>query len=98
MIDRATDILGLVDVQPTFMPGGELAVANGDAVVPVINRLLARFDHAFATQDWHPPGHLSFASAHPGRQPFESMTAAYGAQVLWPDHCVQGSAGAAFHQ
>ena len=69
MIDRATDILGLVDVQPTFMPGGELAVADGDAVVPVINRLTRHFDHVFATQDWHPPGHSSFASAHPGHQP-----------------------------
>jgi nicotinamidase/pyrazinamidase len=68
-IDRETDAIGLVDVQPTFMPGGELAVAEGDAVVPVINRLLAGFAHAFATQDWHPPGHSSFASAHTGRQP-----------------------------
>ena len=97
MIDRATDILGLVDVQPTFMPGGELAVAEGDAVVPVINRLLARFDHAFATQDWHPPGHSSFASAHPGRKPYDTIAMPYGQQVLWPDHAVQGSANAALH-
>jgi nicotinamidase/pyrazinamidase len=98
MIDREADILGLVDVQPTFMPGGELAVADGDAVVPVINRLLARFDHAFATQDWHPPGHLSFASAHPGRKPYDTIAMPYGQQVLWPDHAIQGSPNAALHR
>src|SRR5215469_17062052 len=98
MIDRATDILGLVDVQPTFMPGGELPVTDGDAVVPVINRLLTRFDHAFATQDWHPPGHSSFASAHPGHKPFDTITMPYGAQVLCPDHAIQGSQNAAFHR
>ncbi|HEY2618642.1 MAG TPA: bifunctional nicotinamidase/pyrazinamidase [Acetobacteraceae bacterium] len=98
MIDRATDILGLVDVQPTFMPGGELAVADGDAVVPAINRLLARFDHAFATQDWHPPAHLSFASAHPGHKPYDTIAMPYGQQVLWPDHAIQGSPNAALHR
>lgn len=98
MIDRASDILGLVDVQPTFMPGGELAVADGDAVVPVINRLLRVFDHAFATQDWHPPGHSSFASAHPGRKPYDTITMPYGQQVLWPDHALQGSANAELHR
>jgi nicotinamidase/pyrazinamidase len=93
-----TDILGVVDVQPTFMPGGELPVADGAAVVPVINRLLAGpFSHAFATQDWHPPGHLSFASAHPGRQPYETIELSYGPQILWPDHAVQGTANAALH-
>ncbi|MBX6745233.1 MAG: bifunctional nicotinamidase/pyrazinamidase [Acetobacteraceae bacterium] len=98
-LDPATDMLGVVDVQPTFMPGGELPVAEGDAVVPVINRLLAGpFRHAFATQDWHPPGHLSFASAHPGKKPFENIEASYGQQTLWPDHAVQGSANAALHQ
>ena len=97
-LDPATDILGLVDVQPTFMPGGELAVAGGDQVVPAINRLLAGpFAHAFATQDWHPAGHSSFASSHPGRQPFESIAMPYGPQTLWPDHAVQGSANAALH-
>lgn len=96
-IDAATDILGLVDVQPTFMPGGELPVADGDQIVPVINRLLDRFVHAFATQDWHPPGHSSFASAHPGRQPFEAIDMPYGKQVLWPDHGLAGSASAAIH-
>jgi nicotinamidase/pyrazinamidase len=93
-----TDVLGLVDVQPTFMPGGELPVADGDAVVPAINRLLARFSHAFATQDWHPPGHSSFASAHPGRQAFAEIDMPYGRQVLWPDHALQGSASAALHR
>ena len=98
MIDRAADILGLVDVQPTFMPGGELAVAEGEAVVPVINRLLRLFDHAFATQDWHPRGHSSFASAHPGHQPYDTITMPYGAQVLWPDHALQNSANAELHR
>jgi nicotinamidase/pyrazinamidase len=97
-IDLETDILGLVDVQPTFMPGGELPVADGDAVVPVINRLLLRFAHAFATQDWHPPGHASFASAHPGRQPYDTIDMPYGRQVLWPDHGLQGSDNAALHR
>jgi len=92
-----TDILGLVDVQPTFMPGGELAVPDGAAVVGVINRLLGAFAHAFATQDWHPPGHASFASAHPGRQPYETVAMPYGEQVLWPDHAIQGSTSAALH-
>jgi len=88
----------VVDVQPTFMPDGELPVAEGAAVVPVINRLLAGpFAHAFATQDWHPPGHLSFASAHPGRQPYESIELPYGPQVLWPDHALQGTANAGLH-
>ena len=97
-IDQANDILGVVDVQPTFMPGGELPVANGALVVPVINRLLAGpFAHAFATQDWHPPGHSSFASAHRGRKPYESIEMPYGSQILWPDHALQGSANAAFH-
>jgi nicotinamidase/pyrazinamidase len=97
-LDPATDMLGIVDVQPTFMPGGELAVAGGDAVVPVINRLLAGpFAHAFATQDWHPAGHSSFASSHPGRQPFETILMPYGPQTLWPDHAIQGSANAALH-
>ncbi|TDH58872.1 bifunctional nicotinamidase/pyrazinamidase [Dankookia rubra] len=96
-IDPATDILGVIDVQPTFMPGGALAVAEGDAVVPVINRLLAGpFRHAFATQDWHPPGHASFAVTH-GRQAYETVGLHYGEQVLWPEHGVQGTAEAALH-
>lgn len=98
VINRATDILGLVDVQPTFMPGGELPVADGDAVVPAINRLLGLFDHAFATQDWHPRGHSSFASAHSGCKPYDTIDMPYGRQVLWPDHGLQGSANAALHR
>src|SRR6185437_10444476 len=97
-LDRETDILGLVDVQPTFMPGGELPVAEGDAVVPVINHLLSRFDHAFATQDWHPPRHSSFASEHPGCKPYDTIQMPYGPQVLWPDHAIQGSSNAALHR
>lgn len=94
----ADSILGLVDVQPTFMPGGELPVADGDAVVPVINRLLAgAFVHAFATQDWHPPVHASFASAHKGKRPYDTIELSYGTQVLWPDHALQGTANAALH-
>lgn len=97
MIGGATDMLGLIDVQPTFMPGGELPVPGGDAVVPAINRLLEEFEHAFATQDWHPPGHLSFASSHPGRAPYEEVALPYGRQSLWPDHAIQGTANAALH-
>jgi nicotinamidase/pyrazinamidase len=93
----ATDVLIVVDVQNDFCPGGRLAVPRGDEVVAPINRLAASFAHVVLTQDWHPAGHHSFASSHPGRQPFETIAVAYGAQVLWSDHCVQGSAGAAFH-
>ncbi len=96
-IDPVRDVLGAIDVQPTFMPGGELAVVDGDAVVPVINRLLAGpFAHAFATQDWHAPGHISFASTH-GRPAYDTIELEYGPQVLWPDHAVRGSAGAELH-
>jgi nicotinamidase/pyrazinamidase len=95
--DPRTDILGLIDVQPTFMPGGELPVADGDAIIPIINLLLSRFDYAFATQDWHPQGHASFASAHSGRQPYDAIEMTYGNQVLWPDHGVAGTASAAIH-
>jgi nicotinamidase/pyrazinamidase len=91
------DILVVIDLQNDFCPGGALAVPEGDAVVPVVNRLAEAFPHLLLTQDWHPPGHTSFASSHPGRQPFETIEVAYGAQTLWPDHCVQGSAGAEFH-
>lgn len=96
MADDRTVLL-VVDVQNDFCPGGSLAVADGDAVVPVINALARRFRHVVLTQDWHPAGHASFASSHPGRRPFETIELAYGPQVLWPDHCVQGSPGAAFH-
>jgi nicotinamidase/pyrazinamidase len=91
------DVLILVDIQNDFCPGGALAVPRGDEVVPIINRLAARFRHVVLTQDWHPAGHFSFASTHPGRKPFETIAAPYGPQVLWPDHCVQGTPGAAFH-
>jgi nicotinamidase/pyrazinamidase len=90
------DVLLVVDVQNDFCPGGGLAVPRGDEVVPVINRLAGQFAHVVLTQDWHPRGHLSFASSHPGTQPFQTIEVAYGAQVLWPDHCVQGTPGAAF--
>lgn len=87
----------VVDVQNDFMPGGALPVPRGDEVVPVINRLAACFENVVLTQDWHPQGHASFASSHPGRKPFETIALAYGQQVLWPDHCVQATRGAAFH-
>jgi len=97
-IDSRTDMLGLIDIQPTFMPGGELAVPDGAAVVATANRLLhTLFDHAFATQDWHPAGHLSFASKHEGRMPYDEIEMPYGRQTLWPDHAIQGSANAALH-
>jgi nicotinamidase/pyrazinamidase len=91
------DVLLIIDVQNDFCPGGALAVADGDAVVPVINRLAERFDHVVLTQDWHPAGHSSFATSHPGTNPFESVAMPYGQQTLWPDHCLQGTVGAAFH-
>jgi len=87
----------VVDVQYDFMPGGALPVAKGDEVVPVINALLPRFENVVLTQDWHPRGHASFASAHAGKKPFEMTRLSYGDQVLWPDHCVQGTPGAAIH-
>jgi nicotinamidase/pyrazinamidase len=95
---EASDVLLVIDIQNDFCPGGALAVARGDEVVAVVNRLAPRFSHVVMTQDWHPPGHLSFASAHPGRRPFDTIELAYGAQTLWPDHCVQESDGAAFHR
>ncbi len=91
------DLLLIIDVQNDFCPGGALAVADGDAVVPVINRLAERFGHVVLTQDWHPSGHSSFATSHPGSAPFETISMPYGQQTLWPDHCVQGTPGAAFH-
>jgi nicotinamidase/pyrazinamidase len=94
MADKA---LIVVDVQNDFCPGGALGVAGGDEIVPMINGLIGRFEHVVLTQDWHPSGHSSFASSHPGKNPFEMIAMPYGAQTLWPDHCVQGSAGADFH-
>ena len=90
------DVLLVVDVQNDFCPGGALAVPRGDEVVPVINTLAGRFAHVVLTQDWHPAGHLSFASAHPGTTPFDTIEVSYGPQIMWPDHCVQGTRGAAF--
>jgi nicotinamidase/pyrazinamidase len=91
------DVLIVVDVQNDFCPGGALPVPRGDEVVPIVNRLAARFRNVVLTQDWHPAGHFSFASTHPGKKPFQTIAAAYGPQMLWPDHCVQGTPGAAFH-
>ncbi len=90
------DLLLVVDVQNDFLPGGALAVPEGEAIVPLINALAQRFAHVALTQDWHVPGHRSFASSHPGRAAFETITLPYGPQILWPDHCVQGSFGAEF--
>ncbi|MEX2631964.1 MAG: bifunctional nicotinamidase/pyrazinamidase [Tistlia sp.] len=93
----AADCLVVVDLQNDFMPQGALAVPEGDAVVPLVNHLMEGFEHVVATQDWHPRDHFSFASTRPGRAPFETIEAPYGRQTLWPDHCVQGTPGAAFH-
>jgi nicotinamidase/pyrazinamidase len=95
---RDQDVLLVVDVQNDFCPEGRLAVARGHEVVPLINRLATRFKHVVLTQDWHPAGHLSFASAHPGRKPYETIELSYGSQILWPDHCVQASPGAELRQ
>jgi nicotinamidase/pyrazinamidase len=89
------DVLLVTDVQNDFLPGGALAVPDGDAIIPVVNDLARRFPHVVLTQDWHAPGHHSFASSH-GRPPFSTIKLHYGAQVLWPEHCVQGTAGAEF--
>jgi nicotinamidase/pyrazinamidase len=93
-----TDVLIVVDVQNDFCPGGALAVPRADEIVPIVNRLAVRFRNVVLTQDWHPAGHFSFASTHPGKKPFETIAAPYGPQVLWPDHCVQGTPGAEFHR
>jgi nicotinamidase/pyrazinamidase len=95
---RQSDALIVIDVQYDFMPGGALAVAEGDIILPLVNRLAGKFANVVLTQDWHPPGHASFASAHQGAKPFETIHLSYGEQVLWPDHCVQGTHGAALHE
>ena len=92
------DLLLIVDIQNDFCAGGSLSVPGGDEVVPLINRLASAFAHAALTQDWHPRDHLSFASEHEGRQPFETVRLSYGMQTLWPEHCVQGTPGAGFHR
>src|SRR5688572_31952292 len=94
---KDTDVLIVVDMQNDFCPGGALAVPGGHEVVPLINRLAHGFKHVVLTQDWHPKGHLSFASSHAGKDPFEPTEMPYGTQTLWPDHCVQETQGAAFH-
>lgn len=93
-----TQALIVVDVQNDFCPGGALAVPGGDEVVAPINAMMDRFGAVILTQDWHPAGHSSFASAHPGKAPYDTVEMPYGVQVLWPDHCVQGTEGAAFHK
>jgi len=98
MIDNQDDCLLIIDVQNDFCPGGSLAVAAGDEVVTIINQLGDHFSHKLLTQDWHPAKHSSFASSHPGMAPFSSIELDYGTQVLWPDHCIQGSSGADFHR
>ncbi|MGE0259036.1 MAG: bifunctional nicotinamidase/pyrazinamidase [Alphaproteobacteria bacterium] len=91
------DVLIVTDPQRDFCPGGALAVPYGDDIMPAVNRLARRFAHVVVTQDWHPPGHTSFASSHVGRAPFDAVELDYGAQTLWPEHCVQGTPGALFH-
>ena len=94
----ASTVLIVTDVQNSFMPGGALAVPGGDEIVPIVNALARRFANVILTQDWHPPAHGSFASTHAGSRPFETIAMDYGAQILWPDHCVQGSEGARLHR
>lgn len=88
----------IVDIQNDFCPGGALGVKDGDTVIPIINKLVDKFEVIVQTQDWHPEGHSSFASSHEGKEPYETMEMFYGEQVLWPDHCVQGTQGAEFHK
>jgi nicotinamidase/pyrazinamidase len=94
----ARDLLLVIDAQNDFCPGGALPVPDGDAIVSVINSLAAHFSHVVLTQDWHPADHLSFVSNYPGKKPFETITVQYGEQILWPEHCIQGGEGAAFHK
>ena len=96
-VTAENDALIIIDPQIDFCPGGALAVPGGDEIFPLVNQLARNFSHIVLTQDWHPPGHRSFASAHPGRSAFETIEVDYGSQTLWPDHCVQGTDGAAFH-
>ncbi|MBN9233051.1 MULTISPECIES: bifunctional nicotinamidase/pyrazinamidase [Phyllobacteriaceae] len=93
----ADEALIVVDLQNDFCPGGALAVTGGDEIVPLVNDLIRNAEHVVMTQDWHPAGHSSFASSHPGKQPFEMIEMPYGPQTLWPDHCIQGSIGSDFH-
>lgn len=93
----AAGALIVIDLQNDFCPGGALAVNEGDRIVPLVNELVKEYPHVLLTQDWHPANHKSFASSHEGKSPFETVEMPYGGQVLWPDHCVQGTKGAAFH-
>jgi nicotinamidase/pyrazinamidase len=93
----AEEALVVIDLQNDFCPGGTLAVEGGDEIVPLVNDLIRNAEHVILTQDWHPASHSSFASSHPDKKPFESMTMPYGEQTLWPDHCIQGSLGSDFH-
>jgi nicotinamidase/pyrazinamidase len=102
VLNSATDALLVIDLQNDFCPavngiGGALVVANGDKIVPVVNTLAEKFAHVILTQDWHPHAHISFASAHPGTQPYSTIASPYGSQTLWPDHCVQNTPGAELH-
>ena len=101
-LNLAADALLIIDLQNDFCPahdgiGGALAAAGGDQIIPAVNRLARAFNHVILTQDWHPRGHISFASAHPGTQLYQTIDVAYGPQTLWPDHCVQNTPGADFH-
>jgi len=95
VLTDSTSVLIVTDIQNDFLPGGALAVANGHDIIPAVNEIARRFKNVIITQDWHPAGHISFASTHPGRVPFEVIDLRYGPQVLWPDHCIQGTFGAA---
>jgi nicotinamidase/pyrazinamidase len=97
IILEPTDVLLVVDAQNGFVPGGKLAVPRGDEIIPLASRIAQSFRNVVLTQDWHPAGHISFASRHPGKRPFETTRLPYGEQILWPDHCVQGTADAEFH-
>jgi nicotinamidase/pyrazinamidase len=93
-----SDVLAVIDVQNCFVPGGTLPVPDGDAVIPIINRIAPAFRHVVITQDWHTKGHVSFASSHPGKQPFQTTSLPYGTQVLWPDHAIQSTPDAELHK
>ena len=92
------DVLAVIDVQNCFLPGGTLPVPDGDKIIPLINQIAPAFRHVVITQDWHTKGHISFASSHPGKKPFETVQLPYGTQVLWPDHCIQGTPDADVHK
>ena len=98
IIPKDTDVLAVIDVQNCFVPGGTLPVPEGDTIIPTINRIAPAFRHVVITQDWHTRGHVSFASSHPGKKPFETVSLPYGAQVLWPDHGIQGTPDAELHK